>query len=109
MTAVKRNGQRTERTPFQVGPHFQIRKDKRNGKYTNEHETLINKSINQSINPIRDQYYFLFLFCLYRACFILFIYLFYFEQYLFRGAQFSEAGLNGARMKRKKKQQKDNK
>ena len=43
MTAVKRNGQRTERTPFQVGPHFQIRKDKRNGKHTNEHETLINK------------------------------------------------------------------
>ena len=28
--------------------------------------------------------------------------LFYFEQYLFRGAQFSEAGLNGALMKRKK-------
>ena len=25
--------------------------------------------------------------------------LFYFEQYLFRGAQFSEAGLNGALMK----------
>ena len=30
-----------------------------------------------------------------------FIYLFYFEQYLFRGAQFSEAGLNGALMKKK--------
>ena len=30
-----------------------------------------------------------------------FIY-FYFEQYLFRSAQFSEAGLNGALMKRKK-------
>jgi len=30
---------------------------------------------------------------------ILFI---YFEQYLFRGAQFSEAGLNGALMKKKK-------
>ena len=29
-----------------------------------------------------------------------FIYLFYFEQYLFRGAQFSEAGLNGALMKK---------
>ena len=33
---------------------------------------------------------------------ILFIYLFiYFEQFLFRGSQFSEAGLNGALMKRK--------
>jgi len=34
----------------------------------------------------------------------LFIYLFilfYFEQYLFRGAQFSEAGLNGALIKTK--------
>ena len=30
----------------------------------------------------------------------------YFEQYLFRGAQFSEAGLNGALMKRKKTTQK---
>ena len=40
--------------------------------------------------------------------FYLFIYfiLFYFEQYLFRGAQFSEAGLNGALMKRKKTQHK---
>ena len=37
--------------------------------------------------------------------FIYFI-LFYFEQYLFRGAQFCEAGLNGALMKRKKKQHK---
>ena len=34
------------------------------------------------------------------AAIYLFIYLFYFEQYLFRGAQFSEAGLNGALMKR---------
>ena len=34
--------------------------------------------------------------------FYLFIYLFiYFEQVLFRGSQFSEAGLNGALMKRK--------
>ena len=31
----------------------------------------------------------------------LFIYLFYFKQYLVRGAQFSETGLNGAQMKRK--------
>ena len=30
----------------------------------------------------------------------------YFEQYLFRGAQFSEAGLNGALTKRKKTTQK---
>ena len=29
---------------------------------------------------------------------------FYFEQYLFRSAQFSDAGLNGALMKRKKQQ-----
>ena len=37
------------------------------------------------------------------------IYLFiYFEQYLFRGAQFSEAGLNGALTKRKKTTQKKN-
>ena len=43
MTAVKRNGQRTERTRFQVGPHFQIRKDKRNGKYINESEAFLNK------------------------------------------------------------------
>ena len=27
--------------------------------------------------------------------------LFYFEQYLFKGAQFNEAGLNGALVKRK--------
>ena len=47
MTAVKRNGQRTERTPLQVGPHFQMRKDKRNGKYTNEHEALMNEYINK--------------------------------------------------------------
>ena len=33
----------------------------------------------------------------------LYFYLFiYFEQYLFRGAQFSDAGFNGALMKRKK-------
>ena len=32
----------------------------------------------------------------------------YFEQYLVRGAQFSEAGLNGALMKRKKKNTKNN-
>ena len=38
---------------------------------------------------------------------ILFIYLFiYFEQYLFSGAQVSEAGLNGALMKRKKQHKK---
>ena len=35
-----------------------------------------------------------------------FIYLFYIEQSLVRGAQFSEAGLNEALMKRKKKQHK---
>ena len=33
-----------------------------------------------------------------------FIYLFYIEQSLVRGAQFSEAGLNGALMKTKRKQ-----
>ena len=33
--------------------------------------------------------------------FLFFPYFFYFEQYLFRGAQFSEAGLNGALMKSK--------
>ena len=31
---------------------------------------------------------------------------FHFEQYLFSGAQFSDAGLNGALMKRKKKHKK---
>ena len=31
---------------------------------------------------------------------------FYFEQYLFRGAQFSDAGLNGALIKRKKQHKK---
>ena len=31
----------------------------------------------------------------------LFIYLFYFKQYLVRGAQFSKAGLNGAQIKKK--------
>ena len=37
------------------------------------------------------------------------IYLFiYFEQYLFRGAQFSEAGFNEALMKRKKNNTKNN-
>ena len=38
-----------------------------------------------------------------------FIYLFYFKQYLARGAQFSEAGLNTALMKKKKQQHKTNK
>ena len=32
---------------------------------------------------------------------------FYFEQYLFRGAQFSDAGLNGALIKRKKQHKKE--
>ena len=36
----------------------------------------------------------------------IFLFYFYFEQYLFRGAQFSDAGLNGALIKRKKQHKK---
>ena len=39
----------------------------------------------------------------------LFIYLFCFKQYLVRGAQFSEAGLNGTQMKRKNNTKDNNK
>ena len=38
--------------------------------------------------------------------FLFFNLFYYFEQYLVRGAQFSEAGLNGALMKRKKQHKK---
>ena len=38
--------------------------------------------------------------------FLFFLLFFSFEQYLVRGARFSEAGLNGALMKRKKKHKK---